>query len=587
MKTQSVLLGLTLAAVSSASQAVLTIDVPFVVSTTKTPQSLDKIIAPVIVITRQDIENSPSNDVAEILRFQAGLDIARSGGEGTQTSLFMRGTESDHVLVMIDGVKINPATLGQPAIQNISPEMIERIEIVKGPRSSIYGSSALGGVINIITRKGKKSLSASITSGTNETKKLALSAGFKTQGVDGIVSFEDFSTGGYLDKTASTKKHASKNQSLQFKVGKSFETFRLELSHLQNKGDVEYESFGSELAQENDNKVTKLSYSLNVSDSWDSIVSYSKAQDHISQVKNNDKAFTDRTALEWQNNIKLGINEITLGILSEQTKVDALSFGTTIDKETAETAVYLQDHIMFGASALILALRSTKEDVWGSNTTYNVDYGFDLSSDVKLTASIGTGFRAPTFTDQFGFGGNVNLKPETSVSKELGVKYTLDTNQKVAANYYINDIDNLIATKNNKNENIAKAKITGVDIRYSVKNKALNVNAGLVLQDPKDVSNNVVLSRRAERSVTLNAIYKVSDFTVASRLLAVGERDNSFFDTKVLAAYEVVHLNLKYAINKNMSVSTSIENLFDKQYETASGFPAKSRSVYLTFKYQQ
>ena len=124
-----------------------------IVTATRTEIPLDQATVPVSVITREDIELSMATDLAELLRFEAGIDIGRNGGPGQATSIFLRGTESNHTLLLIDGVRMNPGTIGGAAIQHISPEVIERVEIVKGARSALFGTDAIGGVINIITRR--------------------------------------------------------------------------------------------------------------------------------------------------------------------------------------------------------------------------------------------------------------------------------------------------------------------------------------------------------------------------------------------------------------------------------------------------
>lgn len=125
-----------------------------IVTATRTPTPIEEVLASVVVIDRDEIERSLAGDAGDLLRFHAGLDIARTGGPGQTTSLFIRGAESNHTLVMVDGVRINPGTIGQPALQNLAPELIERIEVVKGPRSALYGTDAIGGVVNVITRRG-------------------------------------------------------------------------------------------------------------------------------------------------------------------------------------------------------------------------------------------------------------------------------------------------------------------------------------------------------------------------------------------------------------------------------------------------
>ena len=153
-----------------------------VITATRTPVPLDSVGAPVIVITRSDIERSLASDVSELLQQHAGLEIVRNGGSGQTTSLFTRGTESNHTVVLIDGVRINPGTIGGAALQNIAPESLERIEVVKGPRSSLYGTDAIGGVVQLFTRgAARDGFSAGATYGSDHTRQLfgdaALSAG--------------------------------------------------------------------------------------------------------------------------------------------------------------------------------------------------------------------------------------------------------------------------------------------------------------------------------------------------------------------------------------------------------------------------
>ena len=157
MRNQLPLIAIALAFVSTHTTAAdMAPGDTIIVTATRTEIPLSDAIVPVTVITREDIELSLATDLAELLRFQAGIDIGRNGGPGQTTSVFMRGTESNHTLVLIDGVRINPGTLGGAAIQHISPEIIERVEIVKGARSALFGTDAIGGVINIITRRADK-----------------------------------------------------------------------------------------------------------------------------------------------------------------------------------------------------------------------------------------------------------------------------------------------------------------------------------------------------------------------------------------------------------------------------------------------
>ncbi len=151
-----------------------------VVTATRIPEPLEEVLAPVVVIDRSTIERTASSDAAELLRFHAGVELGRNGGPGQTTAVFLRGAESHHTLIMIDGVRINPGTIGLAALQNISPDLIERIEIVKGPRSALYGSDAIGGVINVITRRGARNgWTAELGYGDYDTRRASLTGGLQ------------------------------------------------------------------------------------------------------------------------------------------------------------------------------------------------------------------------------------------------------------------------------------------------------------------------------------------------------------------------------------------------------------------------
>ncbi len=171
---------------SAAAATTITPDPPdIVVTATRVPTPLDQVLAPMLVIDRARIEDSAATDAADLLRFNAGLDLARNGGPGQTTSLFIRGAESNHTLVLVDGVRINPGTIGLAGLQNISPSMIERIEVVKGPRSALYGTDAIGGVINVITRRGADTgWTAELGYGDYDTQEANVTGGFATDRIE-------------------------------------------------------------------------------------------------------------------------------------------------------------------------------------------------------------------------------------------------------------------------------------------------------------------------------------------------------------------------------------------------------------------
>ena len=320
---------------------------PIVVTGTKTEQPLSESAVPVEVITSEQIRNSVATDVADIIEIYSGLDLARNGDFGKVTSIFVRGSESNHTVILIDGVKINPATIAQAPLQNISPDIIERIEIVKGPRSSLYGSEAIGGVINIITRKQVDGGSTRISVGAGEfgTSKVNFSNFYGNSKVSSGITIEQFDTEGFPVQDASIEDHGFNNETINAFVDYQMNRSDLRLSHWSSTGNVEYYSFG-DLDQDFENKSTALVWNFAISSVVSTNLRLSSIQAEIFQNQPNflsqlDFAKTDRTEAELKVDVQIidPIN-ISVGLLSAVEDVDALSFGTSIDEKTDIDAAY-------------------------------------------------------------------------------------------------------------------------------------------------------------------------------------------------------------------------------------------------------
>ncbi len=215
-----------------------------VVTATRTEIPLSDAIVPVTVITREDIELSLANDLAELLRFHAGIDLGRHGGPGQTTSVFLRGTESNHVLVLLDGVRVNPGTLGGAAIQHIAPEIIERIEIVAGARSALFGTDAIGGVINIITRRAEDAyVESSVGIGSFDTQTGYVSAGNHSEHSEFGVTLNWQQTDGYAPRVDSDIERGYDNLSANIYAARRFGDSELGFRHWQTEGKVEYLDF--------------------------------------------------------------------------------------------------------------------------------------------------------------------------------------------------------------------------------------------------------------------------------------------------------------------------------------------------------
>ncbi len=585
-------------ALSLGASAVVAEDAPetfdnFIVTATRTSIAVEDALVPVIVIDRETIDRSLATDVAELLRFHAGLDIARNGSPGQTTSLFLRGTESNHTLVMIDGVKINPGTIGGAALQNISPDVVERVEVVKGPRSSLYGSEAIGGVINVITRRADSGpyLDGRVGAGRYDTRDLNLSAGLDSERGSVSLNASWFDTDGFPTLVTDDTDRGYDNVSLSFAGTMGAGPVDIGLEHWQAEGTTEYSDFfANPVDQDYENRATTLELSGRPSGQWQTRLRLSRIVDDIDQNQSDDFVETRRNTLDWQNDLSLGTNQVlTAGLYVSREDTESLSFGLGFDEDTDVEAVYVQDDITLAAHRLLLAARYTDHETFGTELTWNVEYGFDVSPATTLTAGVGTAFRAPDSTDRFGFGGNPDLDPESSTNIELGVRHRFNQRQSLRVSAFQNDIDDLIQfvitdpmTFAGENRNVEEARIQGIEAEYRYDGSDWSLRTEAIWQDPENRTDDMRLLRRAEQSLTLGVVKRLGTYEIGLDVLASGDREDFAAE---LGSYMVANLTARVSLGEHWSVQGKVENLLDKEYQTAAGFNMAERALFVAVRY--
>ncbi len=569
-----------------------------VVTATRTALSRADLNAATIVIDRDAIANAQAQDIGELLRFNAGLDLSRNGGPGQFTSLFIRGAESDHTVVLIDGVKINPGTVGVAALANISLNDVERIEIVKGPRSTLYGSEAIGGVVQVFTRRGGTGTrwDARLGGGSNATVDASAGVFSDSDVWRGGIDVARLQTDGFPARVEATQDSAHDNTTVNAYLGRSFAGWQAEVRHWQATGNTEYFDFDlTPLDQDFTNTVSALAVSGAPTSWWHTKLILSHMRDDIEQNQSDDFARTDRDVLDWQNDFRLRSSQLVSGGLN-WSREDAVSqvFGTGFDTTTDVAEAYLQYQWSDAVHRVVAAVRHTDHDTFGGHTTGELSYGVWIGPALRLRAGAASGFRAPDSTDRFGFGGNPALTPETSRNLEFGLTWTPTERQRWELSAFHNEIDNLIVFVDpdgflgpvpGRNENIGKARIVGVELGQQWNHGPWSIQWQAIAQNPQNRDDNRQLARRAKYTFTGSAAYDGHGYRFAIDMLATDRRPDSDFSDVVNPGYALFNLTAHKRLGNNWTARGRIENLFDKDYVLADGFNTQDRAFFVQLAY--
>lgn len=558
-----------------------------IVTATRTPIPLSDATVPVTVITREDIELSLASDLSELLRFEAGIDIGRNGGPGQATSIFLRGTESNHTLVLIDGVRMNPSTIGGAAIQNITPEVIERIEIVKGARSALFGTDAIGGVINIITRRADRAyFEGGFGGGSFASQSGHVSGGNRNDDSEFGLNLNWQTTDGYAPRMESDITRGYENLSANFYGAKRFDANEISVRHWRGEGNVEYlDFFLNPVDQDFENAVTAIELDTRVSKSGNSKLIMSFTQDEIEQNQAPDFVSSERLSVDWQYSHAFGKHTLTGGLFAVEEDASALSFGSGFREDTSIRALFVQDQAVLGRHKGFVALRLTDHENFGNHTTWNAEYAFAISDALTLNLGLGHAFRAPDASDRFGFGGSPDLKPELADERQLALRYAPGGRHSLEFEFYANDIEDLIEfdLQSFALKNLNEAEIRGVQLGYEYRGENFMVRADIVRQQADDAATGERLLRRAERTASFSYTQNIGLHRLGLSVLASGDRVD--FGGVKLPGYVVANLTGQLQLSDAWQLNARIENLLDTEYQTAANYRMQEQSGFLELKY--
>ena len=585
-----------------------------VVSATRVAIPLTDVVADVSIIDRAEIERSGASGVADVLARQPGLEISRSGGIGGTTSVYLRGGNSQHTAVYLDGVRLDAQSgSGGVAWESIPLAQIDRIEILRGPAGAVYGSDAINGVIQLFTRRGAGPAApyAGVGLGSHGLRKLE--AGIS--GAAGVGGAFDYSLGlaaetsnGFDVQPLRLRKPAdgvrnpdqdgydstSVNARLGFQVNRAH---RLEASVLASELEAQYDDYFYNPASPVDDlsRHTLRAMGVNWNAQWtDAFSTKLSLTDSSEDYETAPSTYLTETKLRGyllQNEWRVGPHLATVTLERREDELENTSVGPI--RNRTQNAVALGYGFAQASHTLQLNLRHDDDSGFGGKSTGSAAYGYAVTPKIRVTTSAGTAFRAPTLYQRFSEYGVSNLQPETSRNIEAGVHY-MDGASSLGLVAYQNDVSHMITYVNGPGacvspygcyDSVARARYEGITLSGTYVLTGITLRASADFQNPKDLDTGKELARRARRHLTLGADTRAGGWQLGAELQASGKRFDDVANKNELGGYTVVNISASTHIARAVTLLARLDNLADKDYQTARTYATAGRTLYVGLKW--
>jgi len=564
-----------------------------------TPLKDQNIASSVDVINNDLLELQSTLEVSKLLRNNFALDISTNGGMGQLASVFLRGHNSNQTLVKINGIKINPNTAGGASFYNLDADLVSRIEVGYGALSAVHGSEAMGGVINISTSDYTEtsSFQVGLSFGPDEFKKRTIKANGKNEALSYGIAHSTNETNGYPVLSNSNLDRGYENKSSIADISFEKDDLEYSFSAWDAEGYVEYLLFGQPVSQDFENNAYGSEIKFNLNNYYFLKANINSSKDLIRQNELNYLEAIDYTQTK-RNFLEISANKLykskdqysySLGWSKENEDVGYSSHGISYKAELETTSIFGSLGLIPNEtqSFLVLLRRSDHKSygnqlIWNINFIQNLEWGWDL----KL--SKGKAFRSPNSSELYGFGSNIDLKPETSNSYEIGLNKRFHERD-LSFVYFNNDTNNLINFDyiDYILKNTAKSKNSGFELRVKWLNTLLNGNLVLRTQNPTNQDKERLL-RRSKNSISFNFNKSIHKYRVNINVSAFDDRVD--FGKVNLPGYVLFNLGIYRQIKEDLSLSIRLENLFDKEYFTAATTNAyylnQDRSFWIKLNYK-
>lgn len=576
-------------------------------------QNIDQVIAPVTVITRQQLEQQQPNSIAQAIESTGGLQVISSGGYGQTSSLYLRGLDQKRMLVLVDGVQVGSATLGTTSLEHFPVDQVERIEIVRGARSSLYGSNAIAGVVQIFTHRhrqqgGYGQIEAG--AGSDNARSLAISGGWSNENTRLRGAASHFSTDGFdvWDKEGEDGEDNDgyKNRSLKLDAEHDLKQTTFSAGIHYTEGSNEYDQCSKpDWSKTNrceslfDNTTLYAGTETQLTDGLHLQTRLSHHKDSSQQEVDGIRAdqFVTRTQqFSAQADQRFNAEHtVMVGLDYKKDKISGSGVSDYQDHQRDNKALFGLWQWRKGAFSSALSARIDDNEAFGSHDTYNLETGYDLTPELTLTASYGTAFTAPTFNDLYspdtGFtAGNPNLKPETARTTSVGASYQVTRNLSTTLNLFRTDVDDMINWAPDANDkwtpvNVDSAAIRGAELAAQYQQNDTLLEGTLEWLDAENDETGKQLIYRAEQKATLRISQQIDQLTLGGSVLYTGERYTDTSNTDRLSGYTLVNVDARYQINRQLQLSLTVKNLMDESYVSKKNYATEGRSVFGSVRY--
>jgi vitamin B12 transporter len=579
---------------------------PVAVTASRNPQPIADLLADLTVIGTDEIQRSGAQSLTELLQRQPGVEITMNGGPGSTSGAFLRGANRGQTLVLIDGLRVGSSSVGATSLEAIPLDQIERIEILRGPASSLYGADAIGGVIQVFTKQAEGSTfvpSAAAGYGTYDTRNAnaglrgalgplrfsVQAGGTRSSGYNAIVNPDNFSYNGDTDGYAT--ENMGLNAVLPWAAGQE-----VAVQYFRNRLNTQFDGGPSF----DDRTITTLeawsATSRNkLGERWLSILTAGEgSDDSVSQTAYGDSPFkTTQRQFTWQNDVTLPLGSLTVILerREEHLATDA-GFAVTDRNTNSATGVY---QLRYDAFALQANLRRDNSSQYGGETTGGVALGYRISPAWRVTAGYSTGFKAPSFNDlYYPLFSNPNLLPETARNTEVGAYWTAAAGAvrwEARAIGYYNQVDDLIvfqcdADFNCQPNNVDRATLKGVTLGLDLSWRDTRVKASLDLQDPENDANGALLPRRARQHGAVQVLQQLGPVQLCVEFVASSLRYDDAANLVKMGGYGIVNLTADWPFAKGWSLLVRGNNVFDKNYQLAADYSTGGATVFAGLRWQ-